>query len=596
MEQLAKINPDASLPLASLLSATAVLSACGGGSSIGGNNAPAAGEAPLPVTPVTPVTPNAVVQKPANEAEAARFLVQAGFGGPATARLALISNGYEPWIKEQQALPQGQSRFDEFSAIKLSDPGSFALQDEQRDNLMWKRLAAAPDMLRQRMTLALSEIFVVNIAGADLPTRAHALCGYMDMLEKHAFGNFRQLLEDVTLSVPMGRMLGTFRNMKEDSKTGRRPDENYAREVMQLFTIGLVELNMDGSAKLDANGKTIDSYNQDTVSNLARVFTGWSVPLDWTSPDPDPEPMRQPMRLDENAHSLLEKKFLGASIPANTDGRASLKIALDTLFNHPNVAPFISRQLIQRFVSSNPSAAYVGRVAAVFANNGTGVRGDLKAVVKSILMDAEARSAPDAANLFAGKIIEPMLRVASFFRGLKFTSPDGQWRLTRAKSFGQQPLNAPSVFNFFRPGYVPPNTALATQNKLAPELQIVSEQTVLNQVNEWLYILDNPSVYTHRNYLDAAKAYKQDADSTGLQMDWALELALVSKPDALIEHFNLLFSAGQLSANSKQIILTSISKMPLSDSDPAKLLTKRLNLIKAAALMVLVAADTQLLK
>ncbi|MFZ6748642.1 DUF1800 domain-containing protein [Undibacterium sp. Ren11W] len=590
MEQLPEINQDASLPLASLLTATALLSACGGGgSSIGGNNATAAGSPP-------PVTPPAVITKPANEAEAARFLAQAGFGGSAVARQALISNGYEPWINEQQALAQGQSRFDELNAIKLSDPASFALQSEQRDNLMWKRIAAAPDMLRQRMTLALSEIFVVNISGVDLPTQAHALCGYMDMLEKHAFGNFRQLLEDVTLSVPMGRMLGTFRNMKEDSKTGRRPDENYAREVMQLFTIGLVDLNMDGTAKLDANGKPIDSYNQDTVSNLARVFTGWSIILDWTSPDPDPEPMRQPMRLDENAHSLLEKKFLGATIAANTDGRASLKIALDTLFNHANVAPFISRQFIQRFVCSNPSAAYVGRVAAVFANNGLGVRGDLKAVVKSILIDSEARTAPDVSNLFAGKIVEPMVRVGSFFRGMKFTSPDGQWRLVRARSFGQQPLGAPSVFNFFRPGYVPPNTVLATQNKQSPELQIVSEQTVLTQVNEWASLLDNPASYTHRNYQDAAKAYKSDADSTGLQMDWTLELAMVSKPDTLIEHFNLLFSAGQLSANSKQIILSSVSKMPLTDTDPAKLRTKQLNLIKTVALMVLVAADTQLLK
>ncbi|MCX7218139.1 MAG: DUF1800 family protein [Burkholderiales bacterium] len=585
MEQNTKISDDTSLPLASVVAVSTLLSACGGGgSSVGGSSTP--GTTPPPV----------VVTKPANEAEAARFLAQAAFGGAPTARQALISNGFEPWINEQQALPQGQSRFDEMNAIKLSDPGSFALQSELRDNMMWKRIAAAPDMLRQRMALALSEIFVVNISGVDLPTQAHALCGYMDMLEKNAFGNFRQLLEEVTLSVPMGRMLGTFRNMKEDSKTGRRPDENYAREVMQLFTIGLVELNMDGSAKLDANGKPIDSYNQDTVSNLARVFTGWSITLDWTSTDPDPEPMRQPMRLDENAHSLLEKKFLSATIPANTDGRASLKIALDTLFNHPNVAPFISRQLIQRFVSSNPSAAYVGRVAAVFANNGQGVRGDLKAVIKAILMDVEARTAPDAANLFAGKIVEPMVRVGSFFRGMKFASPDGQWRLVRARSFGQQPLGAPSVFNFFRPGYVPPNTALATQNKQSPELQIVSEQSVLTQVNEWATLLDNSASYTRRNYQDAAKAYKSDPDSSGLQLDWALELSLVSKPDALIEHFNLLFSAGQLSANSKQIILTSISKMPLTDTDPAKLLTKQLNLVKTVALMVLVAADTQLLK
>ncbi|WP_156938977.1 DUF1800 domain-containing protein [Deefgea rivuli] len=597
-----------------LASATLLLAACGGGGGggagagaggatnssggvpnvVGGTDPTVVGGGGTNSTATTPPSslPFAPI-KPSSEAEAARFLAQAGFGGDAKARQSLMQNGFESWLKAQFAMPQGVARWDEISALKIADPAAYSVTNQQIDNMLWKRIVSYPDVLRQRMTLALSELFVVNSGGVDVPAKAHAMCAYMDLLEKNAFGNFRQLLEAVTLHPAMGRMLGTLGNRKEDAKTGRRPDENYAREVMQLFTIGLYELNPDGSNRL-VNGKEAETYNQDMVSNLARVFTGWSTTLDWVSGNPDANLMRQPMVLNATSHSLLEKKFLGVTIPAGTNGTESLKTALDTLFNHPNVGPFIGKQLIQRFVTSNPSPAYISRIAAVFANNGQGQRGDLKAVLQAILLDTEARQSSSSA--FAGKWIEPMIRVGIVIRSLGFTSPDGQWRLTQANVFGQQPLNAPSVFNFFRPAYVPPNSSLVGQSKSAPELQIVSEQSVLIQANSYASLLDDPQSFTRRNYYDAAKKYIQDDKATGLSLDLAVEIALASQADALVAHLNLLLGAGQLSSTTQQFIIISVSKMPATDTDPAKLKTKLINRVKAAILMVLVAPDSQLLK
>ncbi|QLG88565.1 DUF1800 family protein [Chitinibacter bivalviorum] len=591
-----RLNAISGETLVALGLAAGALSACGGG---GGTSGAGAGTGTSSTgTAVAPLPVLATETRVGSHAEAARFLAQAGFGGDALNRQVVISQSLEKWLIDQLAMPQGQSRWDEATALKASDPSSYAVSWEQIDNLLWKRIATYPDVLRQRMALALSEIFVVNNSGVDVPgaIKVQAMCGYMDLLEKSAFGNFRQLLEDVTLSVPMGRMLGTLGNQKEDLKTGRRPDENYAREVMQLFTIGLYELNADGSIKKDASGQPLETYSIETVSNLARVFTGWSTPLDFTSASPAAEPMRQPMSHDPKRHSLLEKKFLGVTIPAGTDGPSSLKIALDTLFNHPNVGPFIGKQLIQRFVCSNPSPAYVARVAASFANNGLGVRGDLRAVICAVLLDAEARKMPAAADGFAGKVVEPMVRVGTLFRAFKFSSPDGQWRLTRANNIGQRPLDAPSVFNFFRPGYVPPNTTLASNNQLAPELQIVSEQTVLSQANTYQSLLSDAAQFTRRSYLDANKAYHSDLKTTGLSLDLSAEVAMATQLDALIEHLNLLLAAGQLSATTKLLINNSLAKFSVSDTDPAKLQQKLLYRVQAAILMVLMAPDAQVLK
>ena len=322
------------------------------------------------------------------------------------------------------------------------------------------------------------------------------------MLTANAFGNFRTLLERITLNAGMGFFLNTKGNLKEDAN-GRQPDENYAREVMQLFTIGLYELNPDGTPRLDANDRPIETYGQSDITNLARVFTGYDwdylanggtfTDVAWHDYDvPSTHFATNPMWFNPNAHSNLEVNFLGTNIPANTPGRDALRIALDRLFNHPNAGPFFARQMIQRLVTSNPSPAYVGRVAAAFANNGSGTRGDLRAVWTAILMDDEALAAPSAANPLAGKLREPVVRFVQWWRTVGVSSTNGAYEIYDLSqsdtALGQSALRSPSVFNFFRPGYVPPGTEIATAGKQAPEFQLLNETTTAGYINflQWV--------------------------------------------------------------------------------------------------------------
>ena len=378
-----------SLPVASAVAcATAVLAACGGGGADGGADR----DGPVSSTPG--ISPGAT--------QASRFLSQAAFGATEADIAHVQSVGYEAWIEEQFAAPTAQSHWDWMIA---NGYGRLEFKNSQAgvDATLWRKLMSSPDPLRQRVALALSEIFVISMAGLPVQWPGMAAAAYMDMLEAHAFGNVRSLLESVTLSCGMGVYLNMRGNQKENPATGRQPDENYAREVMQLFTIGLYELNADGTPRME-NGAPVETYDQAAVTGLAKVFTGW----DFDTPVADqPDHLRRPMAFNAARHSTSAKSFLGVDLPAgSTDGEGELKTALDTLFNHPNGGPFIGRQLIQRLVTSNPSPAYVGRVAAAYADNGRGVRGDLKAVLKAVLLDDEARNAtcraPGCASPSAG--------------------------------------------------------------------------------------------------------------------------------------------------------------------------------------------------
>jgi uncharacterized protein (DUF1800 family) len=410
------------------------------------------------------------------------------------------------------------------------------------------------------MALALSEFFVVGITGVSTISWSQFVMGhYWDILCKNAFGNYRQLLEDVTLSVAMGEYLNTLGNQKEDAATGRLPDENYAREVMQLFTIGLQKLNPDGTLE-KLNGAPVDTFTQSDVSNLARVFTGYLADESEGFSDTVVAPIyrvrnvgytRRPMVLNPNRHSMLEAKFLGAVVPAGTEGNAALKIALDTLFQHPNVGPFFGRQMIQRLVCSNPSTAYVGRVAAVFNNNGKGVRGDLAAVFKAILTDIEATQDSGLTNTSFGKLREPMIRVAQWARTFKVTSLKGTWKIgnpnySAINALSQSPLQAPSVFNFFRPGYVPPNTALAGMQYTAPEFQLVNESTTASYTN---FLEDNLvyGMWVRAPELLTSPENPTATDGHDIVPDYSAELALVGNAPALFARLNLLLCAGQLS-------------------------------------------------
>jgi uncharacterized protein (DUF1800 family) len=496
-------------------------------------------------------------------AQAARFLLQAQFSASSAEVAAVQSQGYAGWLDQQFQAPSSLTGWD-WLVSRGYNTDVFANSIAPADYMVWMQLVTSPDALRKRVALALSEIFVVSSLSMGISGRAFAMAAYWDLLVAHAFGNYRQLLEAVTLNPAMGVYLNTRGNQKEDARTGRQPDENYAREVMQLFTIGLVELNPDGTPKTNASGQPIDTYDQATVTNIARVFTGWEFDTTGASVA-NPLQVRQPMRQNPARHSTLASSFLGATVPANTDGATALKTALDTLANHPNVGPFFCRQLIQRLVTSNPSPAYVGRVAAVFHNNGAGVRGDLRAVVRALLLDTEARSDTSMTQPGGGKLREPMLRFVQWARTFGATSASGDWKIgdlsDPATRLGQSPLRSPSVFNFFRPGYVPPNTALATAALVAPEFQITNESTVAGYVNYMQTVIR--------------------AGTADVTANYSTELALVNDVNALSDRLNLLLAAGQLSAATLATIRSAIGSIATASA------TGQANRVYAAVLLTM---------
>jgi uncharacterized protein (DUF1800 family) len=464
--------------------------------------------------------------------------------------------GYSAWLDEQMAMPATQSRWDwlvskGFNAIgnKNSQAGI--------DSAVWRKLLSSPDTLRQRVTLALSEIVVASLDGFTGSWSAFTGAAYMDILEANAFGNYRTLLQQITLSVSMGEYLTYRRNAKADPKTGSMPDENYAREILQLFTIGLVMLNADGTAS------TQETYTQADISGLARVFTGWDQDLAGGTTD-TPDYKQRPMTQVASKYEAGEKVFLGTTIAAGTDAATCLSKALDAIFAHQNVAPFISRQLIQRLVTSNPAPAYVARVAAVFNNNGKGVKGDLKAVVKAILLDQEARSAAGATSTSFGKVREPILRFAAWARAYNAASPSDAWAIGNTTDpstrLGQSPLRSPSVFNFFRPGYVPPALGV-----VAPEFQIVNESSVVGYVN-----------------------YMQNAISKGVgdvKADYAALLPMADNVPALVDEINLVLAAGQLGSDSVTLIRNAVAGMA-TGTDAA-----RANRVYAALTLVMASPE-----
>ena len=521
-----------------------VLAGCGGGGGGGGGGGNGGDGSAAPSGP----TPTAVaVEKPATRAEAARFLTQASFG-PTDADIdRVLAVGYGAWIDEQFALPASSHRsyFQARDAeIKSVNASNSAGQDQVLESF-WKQAVSGPDQLRQRSAYALSQIFVISMVDSSVAGDLRSVAAWMDMLGDQGLGTYRELLETVSRHPVMGAYLSHLRNQKADLRSGRVPDENYAREVIQLFSLGLVELNEDGSAK-SVNGAAVETYGAADVSGLARVFTGWS----WDCPSwPDnscffngsvttngatnSEPDRgfKSMLGYPQYHSTEEKKFLGLTIAVQpqSDPTASLRRALDTLAAHPNVGPFIGRQLIQRLVTSNPSPTYVRDVARAFANNGSGVRGDMKAVIKAVLMHPEARVMNDT----SGKVREPVLRLSAFLRAFPHKSDSGQFKVGNTDNpgtaLGQSPLRAPSVFNYYRPGYVAPGTASASRSLVVPELQIAHETTAAGYVN---YMRDNVASGVGQNNGTLAGVVLNRRD---LQGDYSAELALATDPVALTE-------------------------------------------------------------
>ncbi len=485
---------------------------------------------------------------------AARLLAQATFGATLDKINRVKALGIEGWIDNQFTLTGS-------SHLRYAQNNGNASNAEARINKWWLDSIEGEDQLRHRVAFALSQIFVVSDVQQTLGNAQLGLADYYDTLRKQAFGNYRELLEEITLSPVMGVYLSMLQNAKADPATNTRADENFAREVMQLFTIGLHELNIDGTQKLQ-RGLPIATYTQADVAEYARVFTGWS----YANTDRwDAKPLSQyadflnPMVPYPEYHDTDEKQLLrGVASPAGLTAEEDLQIALDSLFNHPNVAPFISKQLILHLVTSNPTPAYVARVATVFNDNGAGVRGDLKAVVRAILLDTEARNGHTSVPDF-GKLREPILRLthlwrafdAQYAKGANVYSTNAPQLKNVSETFGQTPLGASSVFNFFHPDYAPLGP-LRDAGLIAPEAEIYSENYVLS-TNTYI------STYIHKFY-DAGN------DQTGATFQTYLNIepqtSKAADPDALLDELDLVLMSGQMPSQVRTILLEHMIDLP----------------------------------
>jgi uncharacterized protein (DUF1800 family) len=512
--------------------------------------------------------------------DASRFLQQATFGATDADIHHLSMIGYQAWLNEQFAMQQSPQEPGVEQALILNNPpcgsadvkcnAGLFVQNTANESLVedsfWQQAIAGNDQLRQRVKYSLTEIMVVSGSSFAVQSMPRGEANYYDVLGADAFGNFRQLLEDVTLNPMMGQFLSMQGNDKGNATTD--PDENYAREVMQLFTIGLYQLNDDGTQKLDGTGKPIPTYSNTDVMGLAKVFTGfsWNIPGNssdtaWSScciyVGPGYGEDILPMQSFPSHHSTLEKDFLGVTIPASgsADPTGDLKIALDTLFNHPNLPAFFSKQLIEHMVTSNPSPAYVARVAAVFKDNGLGVRGDMKSVITAILLDPEARdSATDFSNPQYGKVRESLVRYTGWARAFTAQSRTGSYGLGSTEDpiwgLAQMALRSPTVFNWFAPGYVPPGTSIEQANLVGPEFQMTNVTSVVGYLN----------------YMQ--NAIGSDANNgSDLFSSYAAEINLAATPDQLVDRMNLLLMAGEMDGTLRSQILNAVNAIAIPASD-----------------------------
>lgn len=534
-----------------------------------------------------------------SRAEAFRLLTQASFG-PTEASLAQVSSkGVEGWLNAQFAMPVTAVHLPRWQAttrtLRASNPTAHAGTAEIVHSFYQSALLSE-DQLRQRVAFALSEIFVVSLA--DLGgERAEALADYQDMLARNAFGNYRTLLEGVARHPAMGLYLSHIKN-RPAGNTGRQPDQNFAREIMQLFSVGLYKLQTDGQVRLGSNGLPLETYSSSDIEGLAAVFTGFSFggpdttsARFWAQTGYRASNMYTiPMQGYPQYHEKASKTFLGRTVAAQSvaDPSGSLKAALDTLFNHPNVGPFIGRQLIQRLVTSNPSPAYVGRVAAVFNNNGSGVRGDLKAVVRAILTDAEARTASVALNPTYGKLREPVLRLTAFLRAFGAKSDSGKvlmtWTDDPATTLGQTPFNSPSVFNFFRPGHVPAGGEAATLGLTLPEMQITSESSVAGYANYMMNVVARGA---------GPKGTTGTAARPDLQPDYTAAMAVATQPAQLTNLVltRLMPEAPTALATEITNTLNGMAIPKATSTNAAAVETAKRNRVQAAILLALVSPE-----
>ncbi|MGI9173211.1 MAG: DUF1800 family protein [Chthoniobacterales bacterium] len=492
----------------------------------------------------TPTPPPALPGGTPTVTDASRFLEQSTFG-PTSAQITQVrTQGFDTWLNNQfNTTPAYLLPYVDASGVT---PPTFAVTVDA----FWNRALAAPDQLRQRVAFALSELLVVSSNSSGLGNEGTGLAVYYDVLLRDAFTNFRTVLQDVTLNPAMGTFLDMLRNDKANPAIGRIPNENYAREVMQLFTIGLYQLHLDGSLALSSLNLPIETYDQTAIMGNAQVFTGWT----WGQPQPAqwygiPANYRDPMVSVESHHEPAAKTILnGVLLPANQGASADLTQALDTIFNHANVGPFVCQQLIQRLVTSNPSPGYVYRVASVFNDNGQGVRGDMRAVIRAILLDYDARSVAHSSDQGFGHLREPVLRLTSLLRAFNASAPTGNFDINGYSALAQTPMRAPNVFNFFAPDYEAPGVISESHLK-SPEFQITTETTVA----------------TVANYLRTAINTGLGPSNNLTTLDLTTELSLADDPAGLVDHLSAVLMESAMPAELRTILINTITAIPSSN-------------------------------
>ncbi len=489
------------------------------------------------------------------QTDAVRLLSQATFG-PTRAAIAHVNDvGVDKFLAEQLAMPA--SAFTGYPYVPAGQASTFCPTDPDptcvRDyyslflvqNEFFRQALAAPDQLRQRVAFALSQIMVTS--GLEV-NQAYAMAGYQQIFRNGAFGNFEDLLLRVTLSPVMGDYLNMVNNDKP--KGDVQPNENYARELMQLFSIGVWALNPDGTPMVDGLGMPLPSYDQDTVEGYAHVFTGWTYPVPpggtahaHNAKNYVADMAEVPANHDPSAKTLLDE----APAPAGLTMSADLANAIHTIFVHPNVGPFIGRQLIQKLVTGDPTPQYVARIAAVFANNGLGIRGDLGAVVKAILADPEARGAQKLDPAY-GKLREPVLYVTGLARALDAAS-DGLYLAQQSAALGQNLFNASSVFNYYPPTYVVPGTG-----SVGPEFALQNSTTALNRYN-----LGNGLAFGTINPLPTLPG------AIGTKPDWTTLAAAAADAGALVDQLDALLMNGAMPLAMRTAIVTAVDAVPATD-------------------------------
>jgi uncharacterized protein (DUF1800 family) len=486
-------------------------------------------------------------------------VAQATFGLDYGAIDSLARQGKTAWLDQQFVLPVRDHTSIVFDLLQRRDAGEFAAYEQDIEYLIlfrrlawWHRTITADDHLRQRVAFALSQVFVVSDNVDDLIINPLALSGYYDMLLENSFGNYRDLLRDVTLHPAMGIYLSHVNNRRSDPVNNIFPDENYAREIMQLFSIGLFELNIDGTPRLNVDGDPIPTYSNVEIREFAKIFTGLSYGGSgafFGNPYPNFE---SPMQMFDLEHEPGAKALLnGTVVPAGQTGSQDIEAALDNLFNHANAGPFIGKQLIQRLVTSNPSPAYIERVARAFNGDNTGIRGDMKAVIRAVLLDPEANATPDAMGNF-GKLREPVVRYASLLRQLGATSDDGFIANTGyfLQELGKQhPLSAPSVFNFFLPAHSPAGE-IADAGLVAPEFQITTSNSIVGISNLIDFIVMADFV------TDAPEPF------SAVSLSFDDYVGIANDVDELMDRLDIVMTAGTLDAQTRAAIVDVIDDIP----------------------------------